>query len=68
MRLGTPHDHDLCRRILGYPADEHCEYLLNFGYPANSEAMTRPLRAGGRRTLDELVYYERWGEAPPSGR
>ena len=61
----TVYDHDLCRRILGYPADEHCEYLLNFGYPANSEALTRPLRPSGRLPLAELVYYERWGATTP---
>jgi nitroreductase len=65
----TVYDHDLCRRILGYPADQHCEYLLDFGYPANPDALTRPLRAGGRRRLDEVVYYERWGAtAPPRER
>jgi nitroreductase len=63
----TVYDHDLCRRILGYPADEHCEYLLNFGYPANPDALTRPLRTGGRRRLDEVVYYERWGATTPLG-
>ena len=57
----TVYDHDLCRRILGYPADQHCEYLLNFGHPADAAAMTRPLRKGGRRPLVEVVYYERWG-------
>jgi nitroreductase len=61
----TVYDHELCRRVLGYPADQHCEYLLNFGYPANPEALTRPLRAGGRRPLAELVYYERWGATSP---
>jgi len=65
----TVYEHDLCRRILGYPPFEHCEYLLNFGYPANAEALTRPLRTGGRRPLDEVVYYERWGtSAPPAER
>ena len=58
----TVYDHALCRSILVYPEDQHCEYLLNFGYPANEEALTRPLRAGGRRRLAELVYYERWGQ------
>ena len=64
----TVYDHDLCRRILGYPTDHHCEYLLNFGYPANADALTRPLRSGGRRPLDEVVFQERWGETPASRR
>ena len=63
----TVYDHDLCRHILGYPADEHCEYLLNFGYPAEASAMTKPQRKGGRRPLGEVVYYERWGQSEPAG-
>jgi nitroreductase len=63
----TVYNHELCRAILGYPQDQHCEYLLNFGYPANPEALTRPLKKGGRRSIDEVVYYERWGTtaSPP---
>ena len=56
----TVHDHDLARRLLGYPADRHCEYLLSFGYPADSAALTAPRRAGGRKPLDEVVHEERW--------
>ena len=62
----TVYDHDLCRRILDYPPNQHCEYLLNFGYPANAEALIRPLRPG-RRPLGELVYYERWGQRSIGG-
>lgn len=58
----TVYDHDLCRQILGYPADRHCEYLLNFGHPASADAQTRMLRKGGRRPIEDLVYYERWGD------
>lgn len=57
----TVYDQGLCRSILEYPADHHCEYLLNFGYPANPDAATRPLRKSGRRPIEEVVFYERWG-------
>jgi nitroreductase len=56
----TVYEHDLARRLLGYPADQHCEFLLSFGYPADPEALTRPLRPGGRRDLGEMVREERW--------
>jgi nitroreductase len=56
----TVYEHDLARRLLGYPADQHCEYLLSFGYPADSAELTDPPRAGGRRDLDEMVREERW--------
>jgi nitroreductase len=62
----TVYDQALCRRILGYPAENHCEYLLNFGYPASADAQTKPLRPGGRLPLEDLVYYERWGDTAPT--
>jgi nitroreductase len=63
----TVYEQELCRRILRYPPDEHCEYVLNFGYPEEESTFTRPLRKGGRRPFIEVVYYERWGQtAPPA--
>lgn len=56
----TVYEHDLARRILGYPDDQRCEYLLSFGYPADQAELTAPPRAGGRRELDEMVREERW--------
>jgi nitroreductase len=56
----TVYHHDLARRLLGYPADRHCEYILSFGYPANPADLTAPRRAGGRKALDDIVHDERW--------
>jgi nitroreductase len=56
----TVYDHDLARRILGYPADRRCEYILSFGYPADPSDLTRPNRAGRRRPLTDLVHVEGW--------
>jgi len=56
----TVYDHELCRRLLGYPDDQHCEYILNFGYPAEQGLVERPPRAGGRQTFDDVVRWERW--------
>jgi nitroreductase len=56
----TVYDHDLARRLLGYPADRHCEYLLSFGYPKDPSALTRPPKRGGRHALAEVVHDERW--------
>jgi nitroreductase len=56
----TVYKHDLCRRLLGYPENRHCEYLLSFGYPADPADLTKPLRAGGRRPLAQMVHEERW--------
>jgi nitroreductase len=56
----TVYEHDLAQRLLGYPDGQHCEFLLSFGYPADPADLERPLKAGGRRPLDELVHRERW--------
>ncbi len=56
----TVYQHDLAQRLLGYPDGQHCEFLLSFGYPADPDDLERPLKAGGRRPLDELVHTERW--------
>ena len=56
----TVYRQDLARELLGYPDDHHCEFLLSFGYPADPEVLTRPLKGGGRKPLSDLVHEERW--------
>ena len=56
----TVYKPDEARRLLGYPTDQHCEFLLSFGYPADPTDLTRPPRPGGRRALGEMVHEERW--------
>jgi nitroreductase len=58
----TVYEQELCRRLLRFPADQHCEYVLSFGYPADPTDLTRPLRPGGRRPLEEMVHNERWAD------
>jgi nitroreductase len=56
----TVYDQDRARAILGYPADRFCGYILSFGYPANPDDLTRPPKAGGRRSLAEVTHRDRW--------
>ena len=56
----TVYDHALAHRLLGLPPDRRCDFLLSFGYPADSSRLTAPNRAGGRVSLDEVVHDERW--------
>jgi len=55
----TVYDQDLCRSILRYSPHEHCEYILNFGYPDKSRLIEGGARAGGRKSLDEVVRWDR---------
>ena len=56
----TVYDHHRAQQLLGYPAGQHCEYLLSFGYPADPGSLSRPPKPGGRRDLGEMVRKERW--------
>jgi nitroreductase len=49
-----------CRRVLGYPDDRWCGYVLSIGYPADADDLVRPNKAGGRRPLADLVHREHW--------
>ena len=56
----TVYEHDLARRLLHFPDDYHCEYLLSFGYPADAADLRRPNKAGGRVALADIVHDEVW--------
>jgi nitroreductase len=56
----TVYEHDDAQRLLGYPDTHHCEYILSFGYPADPAILTAPLKAGGRRALEDILHEERW--------
>jgi nitroreductase len=56
----TVYDLPLAARLLGLPAGQQCDFLLSFGHPADPTELTAPSRAGGRRSLEEIVHIERW--------
>lgn len=56
----TVYDLALASRLLGLPADQRCDFLLSFGYPADPTVLTAPNRAGGRLALESIVHNERW--------
>jgi nitroreductase len=55
----TVYHQDLVKSLLGLPDGYWCEFILSFGYAANPEALTWPKRKG-RKTLEEIVHWERW--------
>jgi nitroreductase len=56
----TIYRQDLVKQLLDLPDGYWCEFILSFGFPANPEALTWPKRAGGRKTVEEIVHWERW--------
>ncbi len=53
------HDEDCARRLLGVPAGRDCHMALDFGYPAPDQQRPSVVQ-GGRKSLQELVHWERW--------
>ncbi|HEX9989440.1 MAG TPA: nitroreductase family protein [Chloroflexia bacterium] len=45
---------------LNLPEDVGCEWAISFGYPAQSDALSAPPKAGGRKEFDEVVRWDRW--------
>jgi len=48
------------REILSFPEEWHLRIALSFGYPLDEEKLSAPPKKGGRRSLEELVHWERW--------
>ncbi|HSL45302.1 MAG TPA: nitroreductase family protein [Anaerolineales bacterium] len=49
------------REILQFPSEWHLRIALSFGYPLEEERLTAAPKKGGRRSLEEMVHWERWG-------
>jgi nitroreductase len=59
-----PQHHQRARELLGIPENRYLRTMLSIGYPASPDALRLPPNAGiprGRRPLDELVSWERFG-------
>lgn len=58
--LASIYDSELARGILGFPLDWHLRIALSFGYPLEETKLSAAPKKGGRRTLDEIVHWDRW--------
>lgn len=62
LEIGSAHaavqDQQLARRLLGFPEDRYCAYLIALGYPAGRPLA--PVRHPDRRPFEDVVHRERW--------
>jgi len=58
--LATIYEPEKARQILGYTEEFHLRIALSFGYPLEEQALSRPPKPGGRRSLAEVVHWEKW--------
>ncbi len=54
------YEHEKAREILGFPTEWHVRIALSFGYPMDEEKLSAAPKKGGRRSLEEVVHWERW--------
>jgi nitroreductase len=54
------YEHEKAREILGFPAEWHLRIALSFGYPAEENIISTSPQKGGRRTLEEVVHWDKW--------
>ena len=62
LGIGSAHasvsDQDLARRLLGFPGDRFCAWLVSLGVPADRPLS--PIRRPNRRPFDEVVHRGHW--------
>lgn len=62
LGIGTAHaavvDQDLARRLLGFPEDRFCAWLIALGHP--SDRPLTPIRRPNRRSFDDVVHRGGW--------
>jgi len=54
------YEHEKAREILNIPPEWHVRIALSFGYPVDEEKLSAAPKNGGRRSLEEVVHWERW--------
>jgi nitroreductase len=58
--LATIYEPEKVRELLGFPEDMHVRIAISFGYPQVGEILTKRPQKGGRRSVDEVVHWEKW--------
>ncbi len=58
--LASIYEPEKARAILGFPPEWHLRIAISFGYPLEEEKLSAPPKKGGRRSLDEVVHWDRW--------
>jgi nitroreductase len=58
--LATIYEPDKARQLLGFPDDLYLNVAISFGHPADPSVLTRSLKTGGRRSMDEILHINLW--------
>jgi nitroreductase len=54
------YEYEKAREILGFPSEWHLRIAFSFGYPADETKLNAEPKKGGRRSLEEIVHWDKW--------
>ncbi len=58
--LASIYEPDKARQALGFPSDMFLYIAISFGYPQDAGLLTQTPHKGGRRSLEEIVHWDKW--------
>ncbi len=58
--LATIYEYEPARQLLGYPSEMHLFIAISFGYPVDHAYLTTHPQKGGRRSMEDIVHWDRW--------
>jgi nitroreductase len=58
--LATIYEYEPARQLLGYPSEMHLHIAISFGYPVDHAYLTTHPQKGGRRSMEDIVHWDRW--------
>lgn len=58
--VASIYEPEKAREILGFPPEWHLRIALSFGYPLDEEKLSAPPKKGGRKSLEEMLHWDRW--------
>jgi nitroreductase len=61
--IAAIYQRDEAKQVLGIPQDHSVFCAISFGYPSENH---KPLVMGGRKSLDDIVIWERWDSSAAS--
>jgi hypothetical protein len=56
------HREDDTKKVLNVPGEYRVQHILSFGYPQLREQSTSAVKKSGRKSMDEMVFQEKWGK------
>lgn len=58
--MATIYEENKARGLLGFPEELRLRFAISFGYPADESRLKAPPAKGGRKSLAEMVHWDKW--------